>query len=71
MITPLAQISLPYHTVHIATGDDGRIHCFKYDGTGCDFDIFEDQYEAADYIAERFPMMTYGVTVTTEYRKRK
>lgn len=66
MIHNLAQISLPYHTVHIATGDDGRIHCFKYDNIGCDFQIFEDQYEAADYIMERFPQINYFVKIQGE-----
>lgn len=70
MITSLAQLSLPYHTVHLATGDDGTIHCFKYDGTGCDFEIFDNLDDAADYIWARFPMITYNVTVTTEYRRK-
>jgi len=57
-------LQFPTHHVRITQGLDGRIHCFKYDQSACDFAVFEesDQESAADYILESLPSMRYYVS---------
>ena len=64
MIINLAQITFPTHTVHISRDDtDGTIVCFKYDCSACDFESFQDETEAADWMLMAIP--TYSYTVIT------
>ena len=50
MIKTKAVIQFNSHTSHIQVDDRGVIQVFKYHNQSCDFDVFEDQYEASDYI---------------------
>ena len=54
------------HAVHVKVSGDGHIHCFKYDNRTCDFAVFEDQWEASEYILESLPTTYYQVTVQNE-----
>lgn len=50
-----ATLTFNTHIVNVTVNDEGRICCFKYTRTGrCDFDVFYEQYEAAEYIVEPF-----------------
>jgi hypothetical protein len=53
------------HSVYVKTKDD-RVHCFKYNDKTCDFAVFDDQFEASDYILEPLPTTYYRVTVTND-----
>ena len=50
MIKTRAVIRFTTHTAHIQVDDRGTIQIFKYHDRSCDFDIFQDQLEASDYI---------------------
>jgi hypothetical protein len=50
MIKTKAVIRFTSHTAHIQVDHRGIIQIFKYHDRSCDFDVFEDQYEASDYI---------------------
>jgi len=45
---------------------NGRVHCFKYNDKTCDFAVFDDQFEASDYILDQLPTTYYRVTVDGE-----
>lgn len=55
----ICHIKLSTHSVHIAQGEDGLIHCFKYTNEQCDLEEFSDQFEASDYIMTPFPKFRY------------
>ena len=60
MIESLAHIRLSSHCVHIAQdGDSGLIHCFKYNNHDCQFEQFDNQFDAADFILEPLPLYRY------------
>jgi hypothetical protein len=61
-----ATIRFPYHTVYIKVDHVGRIHCFKFNARTCDFDVFDNQFDAGDYILEPLPTIYYQVTVQEE-----
>jgi hypothetical protein len=48
----LGTIRFKTHSVHISLDQDSRILCFKQDSKGCSWEIFDDQWSAADYIIE-------------------
>jgi hypothetical protein len=53
------------HSVYVKIKND-RVHCFKYNDKTCDFAVFDDQFEASDYILEPLPTTYYRVTVTND-----
>ena len=61
-----ALIKLNGYTVHITVTEDGMIHLFKYNNRTCDFDVFENQTDAGEYILTALPDHYYSVTVTNE-----
>ena len=61
-----ALIKLNGYTVHITVTEDGMIHLFKYNNRTCDFDVFDDQFEAGEYNLEPLADHYYSVTVTNE-----
>lgn len=56
-------LEFPTHRCHIQQSESGRIHCFKYDQSACDFAVFEssDQDSAADYIMTALPDLRYYI----------
>lgn len=50
MIITKAVIKFTSHTAHITVDDHGHVQVFKYSKRSCDFDLFTDQNDAADYI---------------------
>ena len=50
MIKTKAVIRFSSHTAHIQVDHQGHVQVFKYHERSCDFDRFEDQSEASDYI---------------------
>jgi hypothetical protein len=65
MITNLVQINFNTHNVHLSRDDDtGRILCFKYDGSICDYQSFapDEEYEAADWIIQDLPSIVYRIS---------
>jgi hypothetical protein len=50
------------HCVFVKVKND-RVHCFKYNDKTCDFAVFDDQFEASDYILDALPTYRYQVTV--------
>ena len=65
MIDTQVQIRFPTHNVHVQVKND-RIRCFKYNGAGCDFEIFDNQMLASDYIVEPLPVHCYRVEFQDE-----
>lgn len=61
MIESIAHITFPSHSVHISRDDLGTVHLFKYDDATCDFNIFTDQDEAADWLRLPPDTLTYRV----------
>jgi hypothetical protein len=59
------QITFPTHTVHVAISN-GRIRVFKYNGQGCDWALFDSEYDASDYIVEPLPTVYYRVCINEE-----
>jgi hypothetical protein len=59
------QIRFPTHNVHVQVSDD-IIRCFKYNGAGCDFELFTDYLSAGDYIVEPLPTHQYRVEFQDE-----
>jgi hypothetical protein len=66
MINNLAHLTFRDHAVHISQDTQGDIHCFKYDDSACDFEIFDNQDAASDYILSPLPRITYRVVFTGE-----
>jgi hypothetical protein len=58
-----ATIKFLTHSVHVWIDSDLKIHCFKYNGHGCDFDIFTDRWLASDWILEPLPTIRWQVTI--------
>lgn len=63
MYTTQVTLKFPQHNAFIRIDSLGHIHCFKYNNRTCDFAVFEDQFEAGDYIVEPLPTIYYSVTV--------
>jgi len=61
-----ALIKLNGYTVHICVTEDGMIHLFKYNNRTCDFEVFDNQSDACEYILCALPDHYYSVTVTNE-----
>ena len=60
MMESIAHIKLTTHSVHVAQdSDSGLIHCFKYNQDCCDFEEFQDQFEASDFIMQPLPQFRY------------
>ena len=59
-----ALIKFTTHAAHITVEESGCIHVFKYNNSSCDMDVFNSQFDAADYILEPLPSIYYRVTVT-------
>lgn len=64
MLETLAHFNFPTHRVHVSRDTfTDLIHCFKYTDIRCDFDIFESNELAGEYILEPFANQSYIVTV--------
>ena len=50
MIRTKSMIQFTTHTVSITVDHRGHIHVFKYSERSCDFDVFEDQDAASDFV---------------------
>jgi hypothetical protein len=59
------QITFPTHQVHVHISN-GQIRVFKYNGQGCDWCLFDSEYDASDYIVEPLPTTYYMVSVNDE-----
>lgn len=67
MLNSLGQITFRTHAVQIKQDKEtGRIYCFKYTPTRCEFDSFETGEAAGDYILEPFPTMRYYISIDGE-----
>ena len=67
MLTRLGQIRFQTHAVDIKQDQDtGRIYCFKFTPTRCDFDSFDSGEAAGDYILELFHTIRYYINVDGE-----
>ena len=65
----LHQVTLKFsdHSSHVTVSPtDKHIHVFKYNARTCDFDVFEDQYEACEYILTPLTSTYYKVTFPGE-----
>ena len=63
MNEPLAHVKYTTHSVHVTrNADTGRIVCFKYNDTRCEFAVFEEiqYYKASDYVLEPLPEGSWG-----------
>jgi len=60
-----ALIKLNGYTVHITVRED-QIHLFKYNNRTCDFAVFDNQFEATEYILEPMPDHYYSVRVEND-----
>jgi hypothetical protein len=49
------------HSVHIRVDDCGRINCFKYNSICCEWEQFDNEYDAADFIFADVNMYRYIV----------
>jgi hypothetical protein len=56
------KIKCATHEVCIKT-QEGRIHIFKYNNRTCDFGVFDNQFDATEFILEPLPTYYYQVTV--------
>lgn len=64
MLETLAHFNFPTHRVHVTRDTfTESIHCFKYTPSRCDFDVFDDQESASEYILEPMPSVVYSVCV--------
>ena len=54
-------INFASHRSHISVNGTGTIHVFKYNNQTCDFGVFQDQFEASDYIMSPLASHTYRV----------
>ena len=61
-----AVIKLRDYSVHISVDEWGTIHLFKYNNRTCDFDVFDDQFEACEYILAGLPDCYYSVRVEND-----
>lgn len=69
MMRNLVHIELTTHRVHVSQDDEtGRVMCFKYDGSACDFESFErdQEYDCADWIMRSIPILSYRVIILGE-----
>ena len=58
-IHKLGYIQFKTHSVSVCKDDDLRIYCFKSTKTRCDYQSFDSQELAADYILAPFPSVVY------------
>ena len=64
MLETLAHLNFPrYRVVVTVDSISHRIHCFKYTPTRCDFEVFDDQESAENYILEPLPGIMYQLQV--------
>jgi hypothetical protein len=62
-----ANIRFPTHHVSIKVDPDTRrIYVFKYSNQQCDFDVFDDQYQASEYVLTAPQPQLYRVTFPGE-----
>jgi len=61
-----AVIKLRDYSVHISVDEWGTIHLFKYNNRTCDFAVFDNQFEATEYILEPMPDHYYSVRLENE-----
>ncbi len=56
----LGYIQFPTHRVHVSKDDlTDRIYCFKSTQSRCEFESFDCEEEACDYIVAALPTVTY------------
>lgn len=58
-----ALIRTTTHNAFITVDDSGVISVFKYNSHCCDYDVFDNQLEAADYVVISLPDTYYKVEV--------
>ena len=61
-----AVIKLRDYSVHIRVDEEGKIHLFKYNNRTCDFEVFDNQFDACEYILESLPDHYYSVRLENE-----
>ena len=59
--TTKAVIQFTTHAARIYVDEQAHIHVFKTHGRYCDFDVFEDQILASDYIITPLPTSHYYI----------
>jgi hypothetical protein len=56
-----ATINFGTHSVRIRVDQLGTITVFKYMDSWCEYEIFDNEYDAADYIIAPFNSMHYSI----------
>lgn len=56
-------IRFPTHVVVIQVKESGRIRVFKYGSSNCDFEVFDHEDSAIEYVVEPPPTEFYRVVV--------
>lgn len=62
-------VGYPTHHVEITHDDlSGRVHCFKYTNSRCDFEIFDQENidEISDWIMRPFSQFHYYVNLSED-----
>jgi hypothetical protein len=61
----LGYIQFKTHRVHVSKDDlTDRIYCFKSTQSRCEFESFDSEELAADYILEPFPAIVYELKLS-------
>jgi hypothetical protein len=63
MITTKVVLQLPTHAAVVTVLNCGTIQVFKYTNANCDWETFQDQLAASDYITEPLPHSYMRVVV--------
>jgi hypothetical protein len=66
MIKTLAQLKFKTHAATVSRNDDGRLHIFKYGSNTCDFEIFDCQFEASDWLLTPPEPIRYQIIIPGE-----
>jgi hypothetical protein len=61
-----ATITFGSHSVRIRVNEEGTISVFKHMDRWCEYELFTDQDEAADYIIKPFTTMHYRIVWTED-----
>ena len=64
MITTKVVLQLPTHAAVVTVLESGTIRVFKYTDANCDWETFQDQLAASDYITEPLPTNYMRVVVS-------
>ena len=63
-----SHIEFRSHSVHIRVNGEGCISCFKYNSAHCEWEQFDNEYDAADFIFKELNPYRYVVSWATEAR---